>query len=264
MTADEQANEIHYFSLKQRNTNDMESQDGFTLIELLVVIAIIAILMAILMPALQRAREQGKRMVCLSNLKQLSLAWIMYADDNDGKICAANIGHSDYGWVAAMDVSESIEAQIGAMMRGMLYPYCNNLQLYKCPTGIRGEMRTYSIVSSMNTNPGDSWKGKVLKNKTEILRPGERVVFVDEGRISNYAYSIYYNEARWRDLPPLRHGRGTNFSMADGHSEYWKWKDPLTVKFGNGEDVQPTQPGNPDLVKVQKGVWGKLGYQPGP
>jgi len=53
---------------------------GFTLIELLVVIAIIAVLMAILMPALYRAREQGKRAVYLNNLKQLSLAWIMYAD----------------------------------------------------------------------------------------------------------------------------------------------------------------------------------------
>ena len=52
---------------------------AFTLIELLVVIAIIAVLMAILMPALYRAREQGKRALCLNNLTQLSLAWIMYA-----------------------------------------------------------------------------------------------------------------------------------------------------------------------------------------
>ena len=86
----------------------MNKQRGFTLIELLVVIVVIALLMAILMPALQRAREQGKRVACLNNLKQLTIAWIMYADDNDGKICAANIGHSDYGWVAAMDVSDPI------------------------------------------------------------------------------------------------------------------------------------------------------------
>jgi len=59
---------------------------GFTLIELLVVIAIIAVLMAILMPALNRAREQGKRAACLSNLKQMTLSWIMYADDNDDRI----------------------------------------------------------------------------------------------------------------------------------------------------------------------------------
>jgi prepilin-type N-terminal cleavage/methylation domain-containing protein len=60
-------------------------REGFTLIELLVVIAIIAILMAILIPTLNRARELGKRATCLSNLKQLTLAWIMYADDNEGR-----------------------------------------------------------------------------------------------------------------------------------------------------------------------------------
>ena len=64
----------------------MGTKKGFTLIELLVVIAIIAILMAILMPALNRAREQGRRAVCLNNLKQLALAWILYADDNNSRI----------------------------------------------------------------------------------------------------------------------------------------------------------------------------------
>src|SRR4030042_495760 len=64
----------------------MKKLKAFTLIELLVVIAIIAILMAILMPSLNRVREQGKRAVCTSNLKQLALAWIMYADENDSKI----------------------------------------------------------------------------------------------------------------------------------------------------------------------------------
>ena len=64
----------------------MNRRNGFTLIELLVVIAIIAILMAVLMPALQRVREQGKRAVCLNNLRQLHLCWHMYTDDSDGKI----------------------------------------------------------------------------------------------------------------------------------------------------------------------------------
>ena len=62
------------------------SEDGFTLVELLVVIAIIALLMAVLMPALTKAREQGKRVVCLNNLKQLTLAWMNYATANNDKL----------------------------------------------------------------------------------------------------------------------------------------------------------------------------------
>ena len=241
----------------------MKRQTGFTLIELLVVIAIIALLMAMLMPALSRAREQGKRAVCLNNEKQLTLAWIMYADDNDGKICAANVGHSEDGWVHNMDAADPEEVQIEAMMSGRLYPYCTNLKLYKCPTGERGELRTYSIVSSMNTNVGGSWKGKVIKNRTKIRRLAERVVFVDEGRISNHAFSAVYNAASWRDMPPLRHGNGTNFSYADGHSEYWKWTDGRTIALGRLEQsASVNQPDNPDLVKLQMAMWGKLGYTP--
>ena len=70
----------------------MTKKEGFTLIELLVVIAIIAVLMALLMPALNRVKEQGKRATCLYNLKQLSLCWIMYADENDDKIVNGDNG----------------------------------------------------------------------------------------------------------------------------------------------------------------------------
>jgi prepilin-type N-terminal cleavage/methylation domain-containing protein len=86
------------------NQESARHQRGFTLIELLVVIAIIAVLMAILMPALNRVREQGKRAACLNNVKQMALAWIMYADDNDNKIVNGNTstgGHNKDGtcWV---------------------------------------------------------------------------------------------------------------------------------------------------------------------
>ena len=74
----------------------MRTQKAFTLIELLVVIAIIAILMAVLMPALKRAREGGKRASCLSNLKQLTLAWSMYADENDDRLVNGATGFSNY------------------------------------------------------------------------------------------------------------------------------------------------------------------------
>ena len=75
----------------------MSRRAGFTPIELPVVIAIIAILMAILIPTLHRAREQGQRATCLSNLKQLTAAWMMYANENDDKIvhgCTGKPGHA--------------------------------------------------------------------------------------------------------------------------------------------------------------------------
>ncbi|MBN2130363.1 MAG: prepilin-type N-terminal cleavage/methylation domain-containing protein [Sedimentisphaerales bacterium] len=62
----------------------MQRRKGFTLIELLVVIAVIAVLMGILMPALMRAKEMGKRMVCCSNLRILGMANVLYSEDEDG------------------------------------------------------------------------------------------------------------------------------------------------------------------------------------
>jgi len=201
---------------------------GFTLIELLVVIAIIAVLMAILMPALNRAREQGKRAACLSNLKQLGLAWIMYADDNDGKMVNGNTetgGHNKDGtcWIYFPGHDTTAKQRIDGIKRGLLFQYCPDLKLYKCPTGIRGEEATYAIVDAMNGHdaiPGA--KGQILKNRMQIRRPGQRAVFVDEGRLSPSSWTVWYDQERWWDHPPIRHGKGTNFSFADGHSEYWK------------------------------------------
>ena len=89
----------------------MDKRRGFTLVELLVVIAIIAILMAILLPALNRAREQGRRAVCLNNLKQLTLAWIMYADENDDRIVnGTNRDRAgEPGWISSAFTLEEVQ-----------------------------------------------------------------------------------------------------------------------------------------------------------
>ena len=71
----------------------MNNKSAFTLIELLVVISIIALLMSILMPALSVVREQGKRAICLSNLRQLTMAWVLYADDYDGKLVNSDVSY---------------------------------------------------------------------------------------------------------------------------------------------------------------------------
>lgn len=246
---------------------------GFTLIELLVVIAIIAVLMAILMPALNRARLQGKRAACMGNLKQLTLAWIMYADENDDKIPYAN--PTSDGWVEWISNQDAPEQQKRAGIRGgTLYEYCPNEKSYCCPTGIRGEVVTYAITDAMNGYSGHPWSdGMTFTKRSSIKQGSKRLVFIDEGRLSPNSWTIWYTEPRWWDQITRRHGQGTTLSFADGHSDYYKWSDSRTFTVTEADyDVwqgslrlsvdASRQPGNEDLHKVQKVAWGKLGYTP--
>jgi len=277
---------------------------GFTLIELLVVIAIIAILMAILIPTLNRAKEQAKRGACLNNLRQLQLAWIMYANENDDKLVNGEADEGNDGtavlitnpndkhyleqWWTGDDCASGYmqgaqlaeDMQIRAIKAGALYPYVKNEKLYKCPTGVRGEMRTYSIVDSMNGlyrtgthngNVGVRVGRTVLwvRKTAEISVPGpaSRIVFLDEGRVTPDSYATHYDTERWWDPPHVRHGDGTNVSFADGTAGYWKWKGKKTIEDGKLANplhqMVPTTPDEyEDLHNMQRAVWGRLGYTP--
>jgi prepilin-type N-terminal cleavage/methylation domain-containing protein/prepilin-type processing-associated H-X9-DG protein len=283
--------------------NAMCREKGFTLIELLVVIAIIALLMAILMPALQRAREQGRRAVCLNYLKTLTLGWIMYADENDDRIVngeaywaptadpAAPVPTSgphkgEPYWVGndcasafAQGEQRPLDIQMQAIRVGALFPYCKAEKVYRCPTGIRGEMRTYSTGYGMNGcfdatgtyigNRGVRVGRTVLmvKKRSEISvpAPAYRLVFLDEGQISPDSYAIHYVSPRWWDPPFVRHGDGTNVSFADGHSDYWKYRGAETIRVGKMANLQynytpTTDEGLADLQRMQEAIWGRLGY----
>jgi prepilin-type N-terminal cleavage/methylation domain-containing protein/prepilin-type processing-associated H-X9-DG protein len=263
----------------------MGGKRAFTLIELLVVIAVIAILMAILMPALNRAREGGKRAACMSNLKQLALCWNMYADENDDRLVNGATGFSntnqawgnhtnELAWVDGYHPKpEDYELQVEDIERGALYPYSKNTDMYQCPTGRRGQALTYSIMFSMNAVCHDWVKGvngAHVKKRTEIKpNTSQRVVFIDEGYLTSDAYAAYYKQELWFDNPPVRHGDGTVVSFADGHVEHWKWRGNETIKYARDHEYSPptgwtptSDEGYQDLYLVQKGCWGKLGYTP--
>ena len=284
----------------------MMKKRAFTLIELLVVIAIIAILMAILMPALNRVKEQGKRIVCENNLKSLQLCWIMYADDYDDKIVngAGGIPFSSgsltetpwvgEGWGANWNQPNA--ATVGtltdrekkqAIEEGALWEYVKDYDVYKCPTGRRGECVTYAVVDAMNglyrtgTYEGSNHvtatgarNGRTvlwIKRRTEITSPGpaQRMVYIDEGAMTPDSFATHYAQrGPWWDDPPSRHGDGTTVSWADGHVSHLKWKAAETITwardhrdyYGAGGWMPSTPEGLEELEEFQKAVWGKVGY----
>lgn len=260
----------------------MGKRRGFTLVELLVVISIIALLMAILMPALNRARELGRRAVCMGNLKQLALAWVMYADENDGDLvnglAGANNGATPpiiTGWVGPIpldgngnpDTAQGMNkrGQERRIKQGTLWEYAKNPKVFKCPAGQVNHGVTYAVVDAMNgAQQNDAVADQVwCNNRGDLKTAQKQLVFVDIGRVRGDSYHIHYNVGQWGNAPSIRHRDGTTVSYADAHSIYIKWKGQDTIQFGmdNTEDVEPkTDEGWMDLQQFQQEVYGRLGY----
>lgn len=241
---------------------------AFTLIEVLVVIAVIAILLAIFIPAMNAARERAQRAVCLSNLRQLTVAWIAYADEHDGRLVyGSSVGVRTIQW-GAQSVPKRLEGWLGTAFsrpesrsalfedpaKGPLWPYLRDIDVYRCPRGEVGNFATYTTVPAANgTYVEGTYKLETklsselvafgirvgstvlrLTRLTDITSPGaaERLVFMDQGitPIGSDFY-VHYLSPRWYagNPPPLHHNGGVTLSMADGHAEYWKWKGRETV-----------------------------------
>jgi hypothetical protein len=156
-----------------------------------------------------------------------------------------------------------------AIESGALYKYVKDLNVYRCPTGDKGELLTYIAMDSMNGQAA-GWngagRGKVaLKNMNSITKMSSQIVLIDRGRVTPDSFAVYYNYEEWWDLPMVRHEAGTCASFADGHSAYHKWKAAETISIANSGNYigSPTTcAGKNDLYWVQIGCWGKLGYAP--
>jgi prepilin-type processing-associated H-X9-DG protein len=198
------------------------------------VVVLPILLMVILIPSLSKVREQSKQVVCLSNLRQLSIGWCIYADENDTKIVngvAGQQGENGLSWTGrdwSSDYSSvqplSEREQIQAIQDGALWQYCRSKEIYRCPAGLPKHLRTYSIVDSMNgiAREGTEEKQDVyIKTRTQIRRLASRIVFIDVGQIIPETYSVYYDRQQWWDQPPVCHNNGATLSYADGHAEYY-------------------------------------------
>jgi len=228
---------------------------AFSLIELLVVIAIIAILAALLLPAVTRSKEQGQRIACLNNIRQLTIAWTLYADANHGRLVPNNWV---YGAASQTQLTNGVSWAPGVtrydadpenLKQGLLWPYNQTTGIYRCPAdkstiqtpdGVRlPQLRTrsYNMNGHINcdVNDLDSFSPNLLKYE-DIQSPGpsQQFVFIEphpdtvlDGHfgLMPLAYPFSYRNW-WVDVPATRHNQGAVLSFADGHSERWKWSAP--------------------------------------
>jgi prepilin-type N-terminal cleavage/methylation domain-containing protein len=252
-------------------------RNGFTLIELAVVLATLALLAAMLLPALAQTRQNSQVIECLANQRQLAVAWMMYARDNNDKLVPVGSTMDQPASFAENPLTDPQLQPGGSLAQfcpgnlqsaamtagpyytnwikaGLIYPYVQNIAVYKCPADLSRQPygaspifakysdRTYSVNCYVGGMQWWDTNYKLYRKLSDMNRPGpaHTWVFIEESPAS--IDDCYFaldpaNPTLWYNSPAVLHGNWSVMTYADGHSEAHRWMDANMIS-----DVNPQVP----------------------